>query len=136
MATNIEQPKVSGQAALWAEAMTQNDGIAAAKLMQDNAREIASDFLAAPREWKKWRDVVIRGLVPTAGPTDKLFEVNRLLMQVDREMPSLGSAGIPPLRRCETRLPSSAGSRRRRSERPTRRRTASSTLWGPRLPKR
>ena len=33
MATNIEQPKVSGQAALWAEAMTQNDGIAAAKLM-------------------------------------------------------------------------------------------------------
>jgi hypothetical protein len=89
---HYEKARISGKAALWAEATIANDGVTAARLMQENPREIVLGLLAVPGEWRKWSDVATRGLIPTASPMTNLYEVCKLLKNIERELLVFGNA--------------------------------------------
>ena len=92
-------------------------------------------LLADPTEWEKWRDLATRGLVPTMAAAAKLFDVLKLMMELQNGLLVWGSADYTAIALHEKVSELLAALTDVFAE-ATRTRTGRCTCWGRMLPRR
>ena len=84
--TTLKTAKLTGAAADWVNAMIADDHATAEAIAADHGREVWLGLHEVPSEFRKWRWIAIRTLVPTGGPSLKLQDVCGLLSMVEEDL--------------------------------------------------